>query len=54
MAAASHDRSYARRMGIPQTVAKEFNRADTGGTLLGANSGTRKERRRSHKRKEPV
>jgi hypothetical protein len=28
MAAAAHDPKFAKRMGIPQSVAKEFNRAD--------------------------
>ena len=29
MRAAAHDSSLAKRMGIPQEVAKEFTRADT-------------------------
>jgi hypothetical protein len=28
MAAAAHDAAFARKMGIPQKVAREFNRAD--------------------------
>ena len=28
MAAAAHNPSFAHKMGIPQKVAKEFNRAD--------------------------
>ena len=28
MAAAAHDPAFAKRAGIPQKVAKEFNRAD--------------------------
>ena len=28
MAAAAHDKGFAKKMGIPQKVAKEFNRAD--------------------------
>jgi hypothetical protein len=28
MAAAAHNPSFAKKMGIPQGVAKEFNRAD--------------------------
>ena len=28
MAAAAHDPKFAKRMGIPTRVAKEFNRAD--------------------------
>jgi hypothetical protein len=34
MAAAAHDPDFAKRAGISQTVAKEFNRADEGGVLL--------------------
>jgi hypothetical protein len=28
MAAAAHSKPFAKKMGIPQKVAKEFNRAD--------------------------
>lgn len=28
MAAAAHDPKFAKKMGIPQKVAKEFNKAD--------------------------
>lgn len=28
MAAAAHDPAFAKKMGIPQSVAKEFNNAD--------------------------
>lgn len=28
MAAAAHDKAFAKKMGIPQGVAKEFNKAD--------------------------
>jgi hypothetical protein len=28
MAAAAHDKSFAKKMGIPQKVAKEFNKSD--------------------------
>ena len=28
MAAAAHDPAFARKLGIPQKVAKEFNKAD--------------------------
>jgi hypothetical protein len=34
MAAAAHDPKFARKVGIPQDVAKEFNRADKGTRLL--------------------
>ena len=33
MAAAAHDPQFAKRMGIPQSVAKEFNQADKGKRL---------------------
>jgi hypothetical protein len=34
MAAAAHNPAIAKQTGIPTKVAKEFNRADTGGGLL--------------------
>ena len=34
MAAAAHDRKFAAKVGVPQRVAKEFNRADRGSALL--------------------
>ena len=34
MAAASHSASFAKKVGIPQKVAKDFNAADTGTKLL--------------------
>lgn len=34
MAAAAHDPKFAKRVGIPMKVAKEFNKADTGTKLL--------------------
>lgn len=34
MAAAAHDPAFARRMGIPAKVAKDFNQADKGSALL--------------------
>ncbi len=34
MAAASHSPRFAKKMGIPMKVAKDFNQADTGGKLL--------------------
>ena len=36
MAAAAHDPKFAKRVGVPRSVAKEFNRADTGTGLLAA------------------
>jgi hypothetical protein len=34
MAAAAHNPAFARKVGIPQNVAREFNQADAGGPLL--------------------
>ena len=43
MAAASHDPAFAKRNDIPQSVAKDFNKADTGTALLSrANSKPKK------------
>jgi len=36
MAAAAHDPAFAKRMGIPQKVAREFNKADKGKKLAAA------------------
>jgi hypothetical protein len=34
MAAAAHSPSFARKVGVPQKVAKEFNSADKGTGIL--------------------
>jgi hypothetical protein len=34
MAAAAHSPAFAKKVGIPQKVAKEFNKADKGTKLL--------------------
>lgn len=34
MAAAAHNPAFAKRIGVPRGVAKEFNRADTGTKML--------------------
>jgi transcription initiation factor TFIIIB Brf1 subunit/transcription initiation factor TFIIB len=34
MAAAAHDPRFASKLGIPQSVAQDFNAADTGTQLL--------------------
>ena len=34
MAAAAHDPAFARRAGVPQKVAREFNQADKGTGIL--------------------
>ena len=36
MAAAAHDPNFAKRMGIPQKVAREFNQAEKGKKLAEA------------------
>ena len=36
MAAAAHDPQFAKRVGIPQSVAKDFNKADKGKRLAAA------------------
>jgi hypothetical protein len=35
MAAAAHNPAFARKVGVPVKVAKEFNRADEGTGILG-------------------
>lgn len=34
MAAAAHDKSFAKKAGVPQDVAKEYNNADEGTSRL--------------------
>jgi hypothetical protein len=34
MAAAAHDPKFAKKVGVPQTVAKKFNKADTHTVML--------------------
>ena len=34
MAAAAHNPAFAKRVGVPQSVAQEFNQADKGSGLL--------------------
>jgi hypothetical protein len=34
MAAAAHDPAFAKKVGVPGKVAKEFNKADKGTKLL--------------------
>lgn len=36
MAAAAHDPEFARKVGVPQSVAREFNQADKGKRLAEA------------------
>jgi hypothetical protein len=35
MAAAAHNPAFAKKVGVPVKVAREFNRADTGTGILG-------------------
>jgi len=45
MAAAAHNKAFAKKVGVPQSVAKEFNAADKGsGLLSGAMKRGKKER----------
>lgn len=41
MAAAAHNPAFAKKVGVPQRVAKEFNRADTGTGILKKKRGKR-------------
>ena len=34
MAAAAHDPKFAKKVGVPQSVAREYNQADKGGKML--------------------
>jgi hypothetical protein len=36
MAAAAHNPQFAKKVGIPQKVAKDFNQADKGSAMLSA------------------
>jgi hypothetical protein len=45
MAAAAHDPAFAKKMGIPQSVAREFNQADQAKRKVRQVS-TKKKRRR--------
>ncbi len=50
MAAAAHDPSFAKKVGAPQKVAKEFNQADKGTGIL---SGPRPKKKSQPRRKMP-
>jgi len=39
MAAAAHNPKFAKKVGVPQSVAKEFNQADAGKGIIGAKPG---------------
>ena len=34
MAAAAHDPKFAKKAGVPQSVAREYNKEDKGGQML--------------------
>lgn len=34
MAAAAHSKAFAKKVGVPQSVAKEFNKADAGTGII--------------------
>lgn len=44
MAAAAHDPKFAKRVGVPQGVAREFNQADAGTGIL--RKGSKKGKKR--------
>ncbi len=47
MAAAAHNPAFAKKVGVPQKVAKEFNQADAGtGILKGSRSRSDKAAKR--------
>lgn len=47
MAAVAHDPAFAKKVGVSQSVGKEFNKADTGtGMITG--------KPRTHKRHDPM
>lgn len=39
MAAVAHDPKFAKKVGIPQSVGKEFNQADKGTGIIGKKPG---------------
>jgi hypothetical protein len=45
MAAAAHNKNFARKVGVPVKVAQEFVRADSGSGLLSAAMRNRKKRK---------
>lgn len=42
MAAAAHDPKFAKKAGVPQSVARDFNKADTGTKMLARANALRK------------
>jgi hypothetical protein len=45
MAAAAHNPKFAKKAGVPQSVAREFNAADKGTKLLATATALRKRKR---------
>lgn len=45
MAAAAHDPAFAKKVGIPVSVAKEFNQADAKTGIMRKNNGKPKSKR---------
>jgi len=45
MAAAAHNPAFAKKAGISQSVAHEFNQADAGGPLLRSKHKSRKRKK---------
>ncbi len=54
MAAAAHDPAFAKKVGVPQKVAEEFNHADERtGILKGKHPARKSQSKRSQAGKEP-
>lgn len=51
MAAAAHNPAFAKKVGIPQSVAKDFNQADAGTGILRKGGG--KFAPKSHSKRHP-
>lgn len=49
MAAAAHNPAFAKKMGIPQGVAQEFNQADAGTGIL-TKHGLQRDAHKEHSR----
>lgn len=41
MAAAAHSKEFAKKVGVPQKVAREYNQADKGAGIIHAKVGKR-------------
>lgn len=50
MAAAAHNPAFAKKMGIPQDVAVEFNQADAGTGILSGKHNLPRDPHRAHPR----